>query len=171
MWTLTWERPCRSRCSGSRPHGMPRATRSARASPLLSSRTLSMLSVLCASSIITLHPLVRAHGLLHDATGKWFSTDLPCLEPGKDRRPIVEFAVENAQTMKQREQREAGKKGQSLVGCKLCCGRRSSRSEADGPGRALIFLTSMLLQDFRQGQSVHKERRCGLFPLVAKFYF
>ena len=30
---------------------------------------------------------------------------------GKDRRPIVEFAVENAQTMKKREQREKGKKG------------------------------------------------------------
>ena len=30
---------------------------------------------------------------------------------GKDRRPIVEFAVENAQTMKKREQRETGRKG------------------------------------------------------------
>jgi len=29
---------------------------------------------------------------------------------GKDRRPIVEFAVENAQTMKKREQRETGRK-------------------------------------------------------------
>ena len=64
--------------------------------------------------------------------------------------------------MKQREQREAGKKGQSSVGSKRCCGRRSLGSEVDSAGGALIYFN--VAQDFRQGQSVHKERRFGPFP-------